>query len=81
MYVEKYSSIWGRGGGQVVSLLAFYSDDPISSPTDAYSFICKICVWKMNENKQKRPFFVVEQYLSTAISWPINIFKQQPFPT
>ena len=33
----------------------------------------------MNENKQKRPFFVVEQYLSTAISWPINIFTQQHF--
>ena len=36
----------GFDGGQVVSLLAFYSNDPSSNPPDAYSFICKICVWK-----------------------------------
>ena len=29
----------GRGGGQVVSVLAFYSDDPGSNPADAYSFV------------------------------------------
>ena len=28
----------GRGGGQVVSMLSFYSDDPSSNPADAYSF-------------------------------------------
>ena len=31
----------GRGGGQVVSMLAFFSDDPSSNPADAYSFFCK----------------------------------------
>ena len=31
----------GRGGGQVVSVLAFYSDDPSSNPADACSFFCK----------------------------------------
>ena len=36
----------GRGGGQVVSMIAFYSDDPRSNPADVYSFFCKICVWK-----------------------------------
>ena len=36
----------GRGGGQVVSVLAFYSDNPSLNPADAYSFFCKICVWK-----------------------------------
>ena len=36
----------GRGGGQVVSVLAFYSDDLSSSPADAHSFFCKISVWK-----------------------------------
>ena len=36
----------GRGGGQVVSMLSFYSDDPSSIPAEAYSFLCKICVWK-----------------------------------
>ena len=42
----------GRGGGQVVSVLALYSNDPSSNPAEAYSFYSKICVWK-NENKQK----------------------------
>ena len=28
---------WGRGGGQVVSVSPFYSDDPSSSPAEAYS--------------------------------------------
>ena len=36
----------GRGGGQVVSVLDFYSNDPSSNPAEAYSFFCKICVWK-----------------------------------
>ena len=34
----------GRGGGQVVSVLDFYSVDPSSNPADVYSFFCKICV-------------------------------------
>ena len=38
----------GRCGGQVVSILAFNSDDPISNPSDAYSFFCKIT----SENKK-----------------------------
>ena len=36
----------GRGGGQVVSVLAFYSNDPSSNPADASSFFCKNCIWK-----------------------------------
>ena len=51
--------IWqkeGRGGGQVVSVLAFYSDDPSSNPAEA----CEI-VFEKNRNKQKEagvgPFF------------------------
>ena len=42
----------GRGGGQVVSVLAFYYDDLSSNPPEAYSFFCKI-VFEKNENKQK----------------------------
>ena len=34
----------GRGG-QVVSVLAFYSDNPSSNPADTYRFFCKICFW------------------------------------
>ena len=42
----------GRGGGQVVRVLAFHSDDPSSNPAEAYSFFFKI-VFEKNENKQK----------------------------
>ena len=35
----------GRGGGgQVVSVLAFYSNNPCLNPAEAYSFLCIICV-------------------------------------
>ena len=44
--------IMGCGGGLVVSVLAFYSDDPSSIPAEVYNFFCKIVVEK-NENKQK----------------------------
>ena len=36
----------GRGGGQVVSVLAFFFNDPSSNPADANIILCKICVWK-----------------------------------
>ena len=40
--------------GQVVSVLAFYSDDLSSNPTEAYSFISVKFVFEKNEHKQKR---------------------------
>ena len=40
----KYYSHLGRGGGQVVSVLAYYFSDPSSNPAKAKSFFCKICV-------------------------------------
>ena len=43
----------GRGGGQVVSVLAFQSDDPRWNPAEVHSFFCKI-LFEKNENKQKR---------------------------
>ena len=51
----------GRGGGGlVVSVLAFFSDDPSLIPAEVYNFFCKIVVEK-TENKQKEagigPFF------------------------
>ena len=36
----------GRGGGQVVSVLDFYSNDPSSNPAYVSRFLCEICVWK-----------------------------------
>ena len=49
----------GRGGDQVVSVLAFYSYNPSSNPADFDSFSVNFAFEK-NENKQKetgnRPF-------------------------
>ena len=45
---------WGHGGGgQVVSMLAYYFDIPSLNPAEAYSFSVKF-VFEKNENKQKR---------------------------
>ena len=47
----------GPCGGQVVSMLAFYSDHQSLNPPDAcYSFFAKF-VFEKNENEQKRPIF------------------------
>ena len=43
----------GRGGGQVVGGLAFYSDDPSSNPAETCNFFSNILLEK-NENKLKR---------------------------
>ena len=43
-----------RGGGQVVSVLAFYSDDPSSNLANAKSFYVKLCLKRPEINK-KRP--------------------------
>ena len=39
----------GRGGGQVVSVLAFYSDDLSSNPAEVYNFSVQLLL-KKNEN-------------------------------
>ena len=44
-----FATSWGSSGGQVVSVLALYSDDPSSNPAEAsvnYNF-------EKNENKEK----------------------------
>ena len=45
------SVILGRGGGQVVSVLAFYSDEHSSIPAEVHSLLCKL--FEKNENKEK----------------------------
>ena len=43
----KKALIGRHGGGQVVSVLAFYFDDPTSNPADVYlQFFCEIVVEK-----------------------------------
>ena len=41
-----------KGAAVVVSVLAFYSNDPSSNPADVYSYFVQIVIEK-NENKQK----------------------------
>ena len=48
---SKISDI-GCGDGQVVHVLAFYSDDPSLNPDEGYNFYFKIVVEK-SKNKQK----------------------------
>ena len=36
-------SLLGRGGGQVVTVLAFCTDDPSSNPAEVYSFYSVNC--------------------------------------
>ena len=43
-----------RGGGLVVSVLAFYSDDPSSIPAEVYNFSVKLLLKRTKINK-KRP--------------------------
>ena len=48
----------GRGGGQVLRVFAFYSDDPNSNPADVSNFFYKkLCFKRMKINK-KRPGLV-----------------------
>ena len=47
--------ILGCSGGQVVSVLAFYSDDSSSNPIEVYIFSVK-CVFEKNEINKKRPW-------------------------
>ena len=44
----------GGGGGQVVSALAYYSDNPSSDPADVYCFLLKFVFERTKINK-KRP--------------------------
>ena len=44
----------GSGGGQVVSVLAFYSNDLSSNPAEVYNFSVKLH-WKRTKINKKRP--------------------------
>ena len=59
--VQQLSVLRGRGGGEVVRVLAFDSDDPSSNPAEANSFFSVKFVFDKNKSKQKvagvGPFF------------------------
>ena len=50
-------------GGQVVSVLAFYTDDPCSNPAEAYRFFSVKFVFEKKESKEKEA------------GWPIYFTK------
>ena len=56
----------GRGGCQVVSVLAFYSNDPSSNPAEAYNFSIKFVFEKNKKTKEAGvgPFYVSRKKLS-----------------
>ena len=58
---------WVGGGGQVVSMLTFYSDDLSSNPVEADSFICKSWLKRKNINKKRAGF---------APSFSLNILSK-----
>ena len=43
----------GRGGGQVVSVLAFNSDHPSSNPAEVYKFSVKLLLKSTKINKKE----------------------------
>ena len=49
---NKHFSTRDRGGDQVVSILAPYSDDPSSNPADIYSFSVKFVFEKDEKTKR-----------------------------
>ena len=49
---DNFNGKEGRGCGHVVSVLAFYSNDPSSNLAEAYNFSVKF-VFEKNENQQK----------------------------
>ena len=53
----------GRGGGLVVSVLAFYSDNPTFNPAEAYILVCTI-VSESNENKKVAGFAHLKNMLT-----------------
>ena len=79
----------GRDGGQVVSMLAFYSKNPNSNPADAYSFSVRFALEKSG-NKQKEAvvctflkitknsvldYQLIPSYLSGKYSSGANLIK------
>ena len=54
-FVSVKNAFSGRGGGQVVSVFAFYYDDPSSNPVKAYSLFLENLCLKRKKIYKKRP--------------------------
>ena len=51
--METIKRLMGRGGGQVVSVITYFSDDPSSDPGEVYVFILKNCSKRTRGNKKE----------------------------
>ena len=49
----KITKAMARGGGQVVSVLAFHSDDLSSNPAEVYNFSVKLYLKRTKINKKR----------------------------
>ena len=54
LFLQRNSKAWGRGGGQVVTVLAFNYNDPSSNPPKVNKFSVKLSLKQTKMNK-KRP--------------------------
>ena len=52
----------GRGSGQVVSVLTFYSDDPSSNPAEVYSCYSVHCLKRTIINKNSPGWPILKQF-------------------
>ena len=74
--IKKWCHHLGRGGGQVASVLAFYSVNLSSNPAEAYSFLYNLCLKRMNINKKKPGFaHFLKELLPLRLSPPVNCIK------
>ena len=63
----------GRGsGGQVVSVLAFYSDDPSSNPAEVYNFSVKLLLKRTKINKKEAVVGPFKKKSSRQAHWPFD---------
>ena len=64
---DKHLGSKGRGGGQVVSVLALYSDDPSSYPAEVYNFSVKLLLKRTKINKKEAGVgpFILKKYLGS----------------
>ena len=67
------------GGGHVVSMLTFYSDDPCSNPAEVYNLFGKMCVRKEWNGKRGRGWPIKNNLVSIekfyCCKWPNILHK------
>ena len=65
-----------HGCGQVVSVLAFFCDDPSSNPADAYSFFCKSCFKRPKINKKEAGVCPFSKNSVSRLGYFLNILAR-----